>query len=277
MTPLFVIQQCNVTQVSVVASLSQPLWSIPLLGHSSKPDVCRTWLIACLLSLLQWIGPATCQCQCQCQPCSASCISKGLWAAQDKVQETSSLPSTPAFFSQQGMPLPGFGNLHSCGSLDVEDFRAAQRLPTPRSPAAPRTLEGAQASGRGGEWLLAALPGLAYCGGAAPALPRREPGAVRCLRHRARPPRPARPSACRRVSTAQRCGCSPRCLNSLSAAVRPCGAPHCCTAQLLNSTNPCHFCLALAALPGLALCGGATLRLLVLDFHLCRPTAVGQL
>ena len=192
------------------------------------------------------------------------------------MQESSSLPSTPAFFSQQGMPLPGFGNLHSCGSLDVEDFRAAQRLPTPRSPAAPRTLEAAQASGRGGEWLLAALPGLAYCGGAAPALPRREPGAVGCLRHRARPPRPARPSACRRVSTARQCGCSPRCLKLASGRdAAPEGHNTAAQRSSHNSTNPWHLCLALAALPGLALCCGATLGLLVLYLLLVQTSSCG--
>ena len=84
---------------------------------------------------------------------------------QDKLADTGSVPSTPAFFSQRSMPLPGFGSLHSCGSADVEDFRSAQRFPSPRSPVA-RSADGAEAPKSGASLLLAALPGLAYCSGA---------------------------------------------------------------------------------------------------------------
>ena len=67
------------------------------------------------------------------------------------------MPATPAFFQASSMPLPGFGSLHSVGSLDVDQARAAQRFASPRAPAAPP----ARAA-----WPAAALPGLAYCSGA---------------------------------------------------------------------------------------------------------------
>ena len=84
---------------------------------------------------------------------------------QDKLADAGSVPSTPAFFSQSSMPLPGFGSLHSCGSADVEDFRLAQRFPSPRSPLA-RDADAVVAPRGGAALLLAALPGLAYCSGA---------------------------------------------------------------------------------------------------------------
>ncbi|KAK9831369.1 hypothetical protein WJX81_006272 [Elliptochloris bilobata] len=82
---------------------------------------------------------------------------------QDKLADSGSVPSTPAFFSQRSMPLPGFGSLHSCGSVDVEEFRSAQQFSSPSSPGAQHAAEGAEAKQGGAAWLLAALPGLAYC------------------------------------------------------------------------------------------------------------------
>ncbi len=67
------------------------------------------------------------------------------------------MPATPAFFQASSLPLPGFGSLHSVGSLDVDQARATQRFASPRSPAAPPPRAA---------WPAAALPGLAYCSGA---------------------------------------------------------------------------------------------------------------
>ncbi len=74
------------------------------------------------------------------------------------------MPATPAFFQASSLPLPGFGSLHSVGSLDVDQARATQRFASPRSPAAPPVHAA---------WPAAALPGLAYCSGAGARVRRR--------------------------------------------------------------------------------------------------------